>query len=106
MSVPNPVRRRQFGQQRQQNRAGAGAEIGDAQRAIEASTGAQQFQRQFDHRLGIGPRHQRRGRELQRQPPEFLLADNARDRFACEATACEVFEASRFVRRELALCGR
>ena len=87
MSVPNPVRRRQFGQQRQQNCAGAGAEIGDAQRAIEVAAGAHQLQRQFDHRLGIGPRHQRRGRELQRQSPEFLLAENARDRLAREAPA-------------------
>ena len=103
---PESLRRRQFGQQREQNCAGAGAEIGDAQRTIEVSAGAQQFQRQFDHRLGIGPRHQRRGRELQRQPPKFLLAENARDRLAREATAGEFLEACRFVRGELALCGR
>ena len=103
---PESLRRRQLGQQRQQDRAGAGAEIGDAQRTIEASAGAQQFQRQFDHRLGIRPRHQRRGRELQRQPPKFLLAENAGDRFAREATAGEFLEACRFVRGELALRGR
>ncbi len=61
---PESLRRRQLGQQREQNCAGAGAEIGDAQWAIEVATGAHQFQRQFDHRLGIGPRYQRRGREL------------------------------------------
>ena len=73
--------------------------------AIEVSAGAQQFQRQFDHRLGIGPRHQRRGRELQRQPPKLLLAENAGDRLAREATAGEFLEACRFVRGELALRG-
>ena len=95
MSVPKSLRRRQLRQQRQQDRAGAGAEIGDAQRAIEVSAGAQQFQRQFDHRLGIGPRHQCRGRELQRQPPKLLLAENAGDRLAREATAGEFLEACR-----------
>ena len=106
MSVPESLRRRQLGQQRQQDCAGAGAEIGDAQRTIEVSAGAQQFQRQFDHRFGIRPRHQRRGRKLQRQTPKLLLAENARDRFAREATAGEFLEACRFVRRELALRGR
>ena len=74
--------------------------------AIEVLAGTQQFQRQFDHGFGIRPRHQRRGRQLQRQAPKFLLADNARDRLAREAAACEVVEASRFVRGELALRGR
>jgi hypothetical protein len=69
----------------------------------KAAARAQQLERQLDHRLGIGPRHQRRRCELQRQPPELLLADNARDRFACETTAGEVFEACGFVLRESAL---
>ena len=106
MSVPNPCAAGNSDSSAEQNCAGAGAEIGDAQRTIEASTGAQQFQRQFDHRLGIRPRHQRRGRELQRQPPKFLLAENAGDGFACDAAAGEFVEASRFVRGELALRGR
>ena len=38
---PESLRRRQLGQQRQQDRAGAGAEIGDAQWAIELSADAQ-----------------------------------------------------------------
>ena len=62
-----------------------------------------EFEREFDHRLGIGPRHQRRGCELQRQSPEFLLADNARHRLARQATAREAFEACGFVLRQLAL---
>ena len=57
------------------------------------SGGAQHFQRQFDHGFGVGPRHQRRGRELQRQSPEFLEPENARDRLAGEAPAREIFEA-------------
>ena len=40
-------------------------------RTIRTRRGAQHFQRQLDHGFGVGPRHQRRGRELQRQSPEF-----------------------------------
>ncbi len=43
-------------------------------RRSRARRGTQHLERQFDHRFGVGPRHQRRGRELQRQPPEFLVA--------------------------------
>ena len=57
--------------------------------------GAQHFERQFDHRFGIGPRHQRRGGQFQRQSPEFLVPENARDRLAGETAAREILETHR-----------
>ena len=41
----------------------------------------------LDQRLGLRPRHQRRRVQLERQAPEFLLAENARDRLAVRADA-------------------
>ena len=66
MSVPTPVAVRQFGQQRQQDRTGAGAEVGDAERTIRTAVGAQHVERGFDHGFSVGPRHQRVRRQLQR----------------------------------------
>ena len=86
-------------QQREQDRARAGAEINDAKRASRG--GADDLQRQLDHRLGIRPRHQRRRGEFQGQAPEFLLPENARDRLAVDAPRGEGFDRVRFVRREL-----
>ena len=60
MSVPNPDAAGNSDSSASRIGAAAGAEIGDAQRTIEIAAGAQQRQRQFDHRLGIRPRHQRR----------------------------------------------
>src|SRR6185437_7888751 len=85
----DPEGLRQLRQQRQQDRAGAGAEIGYPQRAIGSAGVAHYFQRQFDQGFGIGPRHQRRRRKFQRQSPEFLVADNARDRLAGETASRE-----------------
>src|SRR5262249_5938869 len=39
-------------------------------------------QRRLDHGLGLRPGQQRFGVDLERQPPKFLAADNARDRLA------------------------
>ena len=75
---------RQFGQQREQQRAGAGAEIGDAQRARARSAGVDRGERRLDHGFGFRPRHQRGGVSAQRQAPEFLDAEDARDRLALE----------------------
>ena len=41
-------------------------------------------ERRLDHGFGFRPRHQRRGVDAQRQAPEFLAADDARDRLARE----------------------
>ena len=103
MSVPNPVRRRQLRQQRQQDRAGAGAEIGDAQRAIEAPSARSNSSASSTTVSVSGRGTSVAGESCERQSPEFLLAENARDRLAGEAAAREVFEACRFVRRELPL---
>ena len=45
---------------------------------------AKRGERGLDHGLGLRPRHQRFGVEPQRQAPEFLAADDARDRLARE----------------------
>ncbi len=62
--------------------------------------GAQHFQCQFDHCFGIGPGHQRFGRELQRQAPELLVAKNTCDRLAFEAAPCEILKTGSFIRGE------
>ena len=59
---------------------------------IWSGTGAQHFQCQLDHRFGVGPRHQRRRRKLQRQTPEFLGSENTRDRLTREAAARKVLQ--------------
>ncbi len=41
-------------------------------------------ERGLDHGLGLRPRHQRVGRERERQAPELLAAEDARDRLARE----------------------
>ena len=78
----DPGRVGQLGEQRQKERARAGAEIGDPPdtraRAVRIDGG----ERRLDHRFGFRPRHQRRGIDAQRQAPEFLAADDARDRLA------------------------
>ena len=76
---------RQFGEQGDQQCAGAGAEVGDAQRAVARSICVERGERGFDQGFGFGARHQRGGVELQRQAPEFLDAENARDGLAVEA---------------------
>jgi len=91
---------RQFGQQCQQDRARSGADIGDAVPAIGVALGTPNFEGQFDHRFGIGSWHQRRGRELQWQSPEFLLPENARDWLSSEAAARKIFNPHRFARGE------
>ena len=62
------------------------ASLAGAARADEVS-GARTFRSgrlaaRLHHRLGLGPRHQGLGVEPQRQPPEFLAAEDARDRLA------------------------
>ncbi len=101
MSVPMPLRVRQFGQQRQQDRARTGAEIGDAQRSRARAVAIEQRERQFDDGFGFGPRHQHGRRDDQRQAPEFLLADNARDGLAREAARGELLDLGTRVRSEI-----
>ena len=74
----------QLVQQRQQDRAGAGADVGDAQRLERIAAGANEFERRLDHGFRIRARHQRVGGEREAQAPEFLLAEDARDRFVLQ----------------------
>ena len=73
---------RQFGEQRDQQRARSGAEIGDAKRARARPVAIQRIERCFDHGLGFRAGHQRGAVDLKRQPPELLDPDDARHRFA------------------------
>ncbi len=75
----------QLGEQRQQERARAGAEIGDLEGGVARLRAIERLERGFDHGLGLRSRHQGRGIELEIQPPEFLDPDDARHRLACEA---------------------
>ncbi len=75
--------RRPFAEQRQQNRTGAGVEVGDAQRT--AAGVAKRRERRLDNSLGFRPGHQRVGVERERKAPEFFRADDPRDRLAIEA---------------------
>ena len=50
---------------------------------------AERIKRRLDHGLGLRPRHQRVGIEVEREAPEFLDADDARDRLARETPAGE-----------------
>src|ERR1700743_1061620 len=79
------ARVRQLQQQRRQERAGAGAEIGDAQRTLLFAFGADNFKRALDYGLGIGPRQQRGRGKLYGQAPKFFLADDTRNRLAGES---------------------
>ncbi len=88
-------------EQRYQDGAGAGAQIGDAQvrdpqvprpRAVAVDQG----ERRFDHRLGVRARHQHRRSHLERQSPEFLDARDAGHRFAREPARGQRLDAGDF----------
>ena len=68
---------RQFGQERQQERARAGAEIGDAQRAAARPAFVDRGERCLDHGLGLRPRHQR-GLETRSGRPQNSLPPTMR----------------------------
>src|SRR5262249_56138943 len=80
------VRLGQLGKQRQQQRAGAGAEIGDAQVLRLAPLIAERGQRRLDHGFALRARQQRFAVDLEPQAPKFLAADDARDRLPPHAT--------------------
>ena len=48
------------------------------------AVGIERGERRFDNRFRFRPRHQRRGIDRELQAPEFLAADDARDRLARE----------------------
>jgi hypothetical protein len=89
-----------FVQQGEQDRARAGADVGDARRPPRDRKLTEDFQRQFNHRLGVGPRHQRGVRQPKGQAPKLPHAEDARDRLAREAPLCIVLELHGFRRCE------
>lgn len=85
------VRSPALAEQRDQQAAGAGAEIEDGQRILPAR--AERPQRGLDDGLTVGTRLQRRRRQAKGQAPEFALADDAPDRLAGEAARAELIKA-------------
>ena len=49
-----------------------------------AARSARSAARDLDHRLGVGPRHEHARVDVERQPPELVLAEQVRDRLAAE----------------------
>ncbi len=78
----DPDRVWQFGKQRQKQCARAGAEIGNTQRPCTGPSCIDCSERRFDNCFGLGSRHKRCWTDAKRQAPEFLAADNARDRLS------------------------
>src|SRR5262249_55206594 len=62
-----------------------GAETDDAQGARFSMFAIERRQRRLDHGLGLRPGQQRFGVDLERQPPKFLAAENARDRLTVKS---------------------
>jgi len=91
-----PLRIRPFGQDRQQQAAGAGAEIEDT----GARDAAQKIERGGDQRFAVGARieHGRRHREV--ETPEFAAAENARHRLARETALLIPGKKHLFLRRD------
>ena len=50
-----------------------------------AARSGRSFARDLDHRLGVGARHEHAGIDVQRQPPELVIAEQIGDRLAREA---------------------
>jgi hypothetical protein len=75
-----------------QDGAGAGAEIGDAQGSRPRSVAVEPGERGFDHRLGVRARHQHGWAHPERQAPELLHPGDAGDRFAAETARDERFD--------------
>ena len=73
------ARGRQFVRQRNGDAAGAGAHISNAKFLVaplrmRVRSDPQALERHFDHMLGFRPRDQHIGRDLEIQPPKFLVA--------------------------------
>ncbi len=71
-------------QQGGEDRAGAGAEIEQAQRRGAAA--AERVEHRADEPFGVGARVEHVGRDRERQAPELAAAEDARDRLATEAS--------------------
>ena len=90
----------QFAEQRQQQRARPGADVENAQGLHAQAAAPDKIERGFDHSLGFRPRHQHGFADLQRQAPEFLDAENARDRLVLEPARGELLDRCGLLRGE------
>src|SRR4029077_15647636 len=93
-----------WGQGPENGAPGAGAEIGNAQFSRARAAGIDCRECSLDDRFRLRPWHQRRGIDAQRQAPEFLIAENARDRLAGEAASSQSGDGAVLVRTNLASC--
>jgi hypothetical protein len=74
-----PDRSREFGEECQEDAAGAGAKIKETERSIAVENTAQYG---LDDGLGLRPRIERVGRQGKFQAPKFAAAKDAAQRFA------------------------
>ena len=65
---------RQSRQQRDDNRAGAAADVGNGQGVVMAAFGADDFENQIDQRFGVGARIENAGRHFKYPAVEFALS--------------------------------
>ena len=75
-------RLRQLGEEGEENRPRSGAEIEEAEGGSPPPVAIERSERRLDHRLGVGSRHQRLGRQRERERPEILGAEDAGNRLA------------------------
>ena len=75
----------EFGEQRQQDGAGPGADVSDAKLAVFGKIVPDDLKRSGNNGFGIGTRHQCRVGQAQVEAPEFLVAQNAGDRLMHQA---------------------
>ena len=94
---------RHLRKERQQQRAGACAEICDAQWTRSRSAFIDRGECRLNKGLGVGPRHQGRRRDLKRKAPEFAGAENMRNRLAGEAPLLQQIDRVLLLRSERAI---
>ena len=90
----------ELGEQRQQESAGARAEIGDTRSSRTSMVCGDCPERCLDHRLCFGPRKKCVPANLEAQPPEFLVSQNAGDRLMRETALSKGMDPRLFRARE------
>src|SRR4029077_15026321 len=96
---------RQLGQERDADAAAARSEVEDAPRVVSPARRLAMAKRGLDERLGLGPRHERRDRELERETPELAGAENTSERLSGKTPCRERGEAGRGLSEgSVALC--
>src|SRR3974390_407895 len=90
----------ELGKHRQQKSAGARPEVGDAESSRTSMVCGDCRKRCLDHRLCFGPGKKSVPANIEAQPPEFLVSQNARDRLMRETTLGQCMDLRLFRPRE------